>query len=387
MKRINLLIMLGFLWGCGDLVEVDGPLGPILSGSDLDLGSAEDAAADTSTGFDSDLPDLPVSADMETDMVIIDPGPIPNEGWIGGACTSATQCDFDDALCDTTKPGGQCTLACERTCPDRDGNNTVTFCITDGGAGRCVSRCDYNLFPNGGCRSGYECKIRERHNEPGTQQAVCVPEGEPNPNATTACLRELDELGVLWSPWNYTTQYADGLACTINDPIRVASPINDIEYRYYNQTTAGTMSMACDLALALHKLGNVLKEYNMKSVLHIGTFNCRKISGSSNLSQHSFGNAIDIWGFESQTNERFILEEHWQHDTTNFTTEKARVLYEIGQRMHTDRIFNIVLTPNYNAAHDNHFHVDLTSGGNFIGSHAWPEYYIGSDRWDLCPHD
>jgi hypothetical protein len=147
------------------------------------------------------------------------------------------------------------------------------------------------------------------------------------------------------------------------------------------------MSMACELAVALHRLGDVLKEFQMKSVLHIGTFNCRKISGSSSLSQHSYGKAIDIWGFEDTSNTRYVLEEDWQHNTTSFSTDKARVLYEIGQRMNSDRIFNIVLTPNYNAAHDNHFHVDLTTGSNFIGLQQWPEYYIGDDRWELCPQE
>jgi hypothetical protein len=29
-------------------------------------------------------------------------------------------------------------------------------------------------------------------------------------------------------------------------------------------------------------------------------------------------------------------------------------------------VWNIVLTPNYNADHRNHFHVDLTPGSDFI---------------------
>ena len=56
--------------------------------------------------------------------------------------------------------------------------------------------------------------------------------------------------------------------------------------------------------------------------------------------------------------------------------------------MYENRIFNIVLTPNYNSAHDNHFHVDLTEGSNFIGSSVPPEYYVGDDpeRWrEHCP--
>ncbi len=31
-----------------------------------------------------------------------------------------------------------------------------------------------------------------------------------------------------------------------------------------------------------------------------------------------------------------------------------------------DDVWNTVLTPNYNAAHRNHFHVDLTAGSDFI---------------------
>jgi len=36
--------------------------------------------------------------------------------------------------------------------------------------------------------------------------------------------------------------------------------------------------------------------------------------------------------------------------------------------MFSDDIFNIILTPEYNAAHRNHYHVDLTPGADFIGS-------------------
>ena len=56
-----------------------------------------------------------------------------------------------------------------------------------------------------------------------------------------------------------------------------------------------------------------------------------------------------------------------EHNTTSFSSDKARILYEIGRQMHERDIFNIVLTPNYNAAHDNHFHVDLTPGSDFHG--------------------
>lgn len=66
------------------------------------------------------------------------------------------------------------------------------------------------------------------------------------------------------------------------------------------------------------------------------------------------------------------------------------MLYDVAQAMHGEQLFHIVLTPNYNAARDNHFHVDLTEGSNFIGSSLPPEYYIGADpqKWaEHCPGD
>jgi hypothetical protein len=47
-----------------------------------------------------------------------------------------------------------------------------------------------------------------------------------------------------------------------------------------------------------------------------------------------------------------------------------RVLHEVACAMWTEEIFQIVLTPDYNDAHRNHFHVDLTAGSMFIGSSA-----------------
>lgn len=365
------------VFGCGDdvLVDLDG----------MDMGADVRVEQDTSAGPPvRPGPDSDTRAGEDMGPEDMEPsGPVPNDGWIGGACSGEAECDFEDSTCLSEWPGGTCSQACDRFCPDRDGLNSVSFCIEESGQGQCVARCDNELFPETGCREGYTCRIRQRFNEPGTQQAVCVPEGAENPDATSACLRELDSLGVIWSPWDYQTQYDGGVACTIDDPIRVASPINGIEYRYYSQDTSSTMPMACELAKALVKLGDILADYDIDTVLHIGTFNCRRIGGSNRLSQHGLAMAIDIWGFEDTDGANYVLEQHWEHNTSNPSSPKAQVIYEIGQRMHSEQVFNIVLTPNYNAAHDNHFHVDLTVGGNFVG-YSQPDYMITDDR-SLCP--
>ncbi|MEL6177829.1 MAG: extensin family protein [Myxococcota bacterium] len=364
---------------------------------DMDLEDTDPPPADTdqmdSAAMDSGVVD---SAMQDTDPiepdVVEDTGMDPNAGWIGGPCQSAAACDYDDAICladASGYPGGACSQFCDRFCPDREGNS-VTFCVEGERGGQCMSRCDSERYPDTGCRQGYRCQFMPRYNEPSVTQSTCVPESwppPPPPDNVSDCLQELTMRGVVWDTWGYTTQSASGQQCTISDPIRVQSPINGVSYRYVSHDYYRTLSMSCELALALYDLGDLLREYDIVEVIDIGTFNCRTISGTSRLSQHSFGTAIDIYGFTASDGTDYILERDWEHDTDEPVAENARVLYTIAQRMYDEHIFNIILTPNYNAGHDNHFHVDLTAGSHVIRSGFAPERYIGPDRWERCGND
>jgi hypothetical protein len=47
---------------------------------------------------------------------------------------------------------------------------------------------------------------------------------------------------------------------------------------------------------------------------------------------------------------------------------KDAFLHELACALYDDSVFAIILTPNYNADHRNHFHVDLTDGSHFLGA-------------------
>ena len=104
----------------------------------------------------------------------------PNQGFIGGSCESQADCSSigPDAYClDAPYIGGSCTVPCERYCPDRAGLNSATFCVEDEpGAitGLCHSRCDFDLFPDTGCRDQYRCETASRPNSAG-DAPVCLP--------------------------------------------------------------------------------------------------------------------------------------------------------------------------------------------------------------------
>jgi hypothetical protein len=92
---------------------------------------------------------------------------------------------------------------------------------------------------------------------------------------------------------------------------------------------------------------------------HMGTYSCRRIGGgtSGRPSEHAIANAIDISGFRLEDGRRITVLGDWSKGTT---AERA-FLREI--RRGACAIFQVVLSPDYNAAHRDHFHVDMSDYG------------------------
>ncbi|MAK98299.1 MAG: extensin [Citromicrobium sp.] len=91
---------------------------------------------------------------------------------------------------------------------------------------------------------------------------------------------------------------------------------------------------------------------------HFGSFSCRRLYGRDEgpWSQHATGNAIDIAGFVLADGTRIAVVNDWQGEG-----EKARFLREV--RDGACRAFGTVLSPDYNEAHRDHFHLDQEARG------------------------
>nr|WP_218175089.1 MULTISPECIES: extensin family protein [unclassified Pseudomonas] len=87
---------------------------------------------------------------------------------------------------------------------------------------------------------------------------------------------------------------------------------------------------------------------------HLGSFACRNIYNRANgrLSQHASANAVDIAGFRLADGRTISVLKDWPGDG-----ERARFLRQVRDGACKD--FNVVLSPDYNAAHRNHFHLDM----------------------------
>lgn len=88
----------------------------------------------------------------------------------------------------------------------------------------------------------------------------------------------------------------------------------------------------------------------------MGSYACRNIAGSVKLSQHAHANAIDIAGFVLADGRRITVKDGW-----NGSNQERAFLRTI--HASACKRFGTVLGPEYNAAHRDHLHVDMSGQG------------------------
>jgi hypothetical protein len=84
---------------------------------------------------------------------------------------------------------------------------------------------------------------------------------------------------------------------------------------------------------------------------HFGTYACRNIRGGHMLSQHASANALDVAGFRLRDGRQISVRRDFHRDDP-----RGRFLRQ--SRDGACRWFRAVLSPDYNAAHADHLHLD-----------------------------
>ena len=157
------------------------------------------------------------------------------------------------------------------------------------------------------------------------------------------------------------------LVCHVVDPIKVDAVMHDVTYRAVSIEGAPSRIFAsCPLALAMEETARLVSSHGVTDIIHLGVYNCRVISGTSKLSEHGLANAIDISGIYLGPEAHYDVYEDWEDGVTMPVTDSGAFLKWFVEQLHMEWIFNIILTPEYNAAHDDHFHCDLTEGSHSL---------------------
>lgn len=86
----------------------------------------------------------------------------------------------------------------------------------------------------------------------------------------------------------------------------------------------------------------------------MGSYACRNVAGTERRSAHARAEAIDVSGFVLRDGRRIVLKRDWDGGDAA-TREFLRVVHKSACKR-----FGTVLGPEYNAAHEDHFHLEGT---------------------------
>lgn len=89
----------------------------------------------------------------------------------------------------------------------------------------------------------------------------------------------------------------------------------------------------------------------------MGSYACRNVAGSDRRSAHASAEAIDVSGFVLADGRRISLVDDWDGGTAA-EREFLRVVHSSACKR-----FGTVLGPEYNRAHEDHFHLEKTGDG------------------------
>jgi hypothetical protein len=145
------------------------------------------------------------------------------------------------------------------------------------------------------------------------------------------------------------TNYGGG--CTANNAVKLID---------FGTPTTNLGPMTCTLASSFADwtrdvVRPAARKYLGSSLARVetsGTYSCRRVSGTGNLSQHASANAVDVFAFVTADGRKITVLRGW-----NGNSDEQKFL----RKIHADACgqFGTVLGPNYNREHANHFHLDM----------------------------
>lgn len=180
----------------------------------------------------------------------------------------------------------------------------------------------------------------------------------PRPEAR-ACLASLGKTNASFTP--LPDQYY-GSGCSALNAVKLESLSSD----YARLGVSNLGPVTCPLAetfaawarFGIDRAARQMLGSALARIETMGSYNCRTVAGSSRLSAHATANAIDVGAFVLADGRRISVQGGW-----NSGTPQERAFLKTIHQSACKR-FGTVLGPAYNAAHHDHFHLEL-SGRSF----------------------
>lgn len=173
-----------------------------------------------------------------------------------------------------------------------------------------------------------------------------------------ACLALLDRAGIRYTA---LPDRSEGAQCGYDDAVRFGSGgARSIGFR------PATLGVSCPVAASLavwewdavQPAARALLGSEVVAIDHLGSYNCRRIGGRNDRdwSEHARANAVDIAGFRLADGRRISVIRDWKDQGP-----AGQFLRQVRDR--ACALFATTLSPDYNAAHADHLHLDQAYRG------------------------
>jgi hypothetical protein len=175
----------------------------------------------------------------------------------------------------------------------------------------------------------------------------------PTDKETRACVSDLTKLKARFS---ILPEQDFGAGCSIKGSVQLFSasvPITAIKAVRCPLALTLTLWVREDAQpLAIQRLGSRIVQIDS-----MGGYSCRRVIGNAasanKMSQHATGNAVDIGAFVLADGRRISIKQGWVSADEN----ERKFLRDV--RAAACKRFTTVLSPDYNAAHNDHLHFDM----------------------------
>lgn len=172
---------------------------------------------------------------------------------------------------------------------------------------------------------------------------------------TTTCRDELKSRGVA---------FAAATKPGIADGVEITGPLGGVAFTYDEKAP---LVIDCSLAVSLDEAGKYMAALGMDRAIYVSAYSRRNVRGTDRPSKHSYGLAIDISAFRgAATNLALRVDQDFEQGLGGTVDCIGKPLTPGGQTLKIlqcqlvrSGLFHLVLTPDYDDAHHDHFHLEV----------------------------
>jgi hypothetical protein len=191
-------------------------------------------------------------------------------------------------------------------------------------------------------------------------EAVTQPGRE---DALASCTAELERRGVAWKPVK---------RAGIVRGVEITGALGGVQL-----TSHQPLVIDCSLAVSLDEAGRYLRDLGIEQATFSSAYARRNVRGTGRPSKHSFGLAIDVHTFAGAQLGTLRVDRDYEQGLGDDVdcvgrplTQGGAVMKILQCQLARSGLFHLVLSPDYDDAHHDHFHLEVKPWAERTGLRA-----------------